>query len=67
MVTRIERDEVRRLVGNGAQLVDVLSAKEFADSHIAGAINLPLDELGSRARDELDMERPIVVSCNDFL
>jgi rhodanese-related sulfurtransferase len=67
MVTRIDRDEVRRLMGTGAQLVDVLSAKEFADSHIAGATNVPLDELGSRAREELDFSRPIIAYCNDFL
>jgi rhodanese-related sulfurtransferase len=67
MPTRIDRDDVRRLIGNGAPLDDVLSAREFDKSHIAGAINLPLDELGARARDELDFSRPIVIYCNDFL
>lgn len=34
MPTPIDRDEVRRLVAAGAQLVEVLPAAEFEDEHL---------------------------------
>jgi rhodanese-related sulfurtransferase len=40
--TAIFRDEVRRLVEEGAQLVDVLRREEYEDEHLPGAINIPL-------------------------
>ena len=58
--------EVEELVTAGAQLVDVLGAKEFALDHIPGAVNLPLKSLGPAAAAALDRERPVVVYCNDF-
>ena len=45
MPTAIFRDEVRRLVEEGAQLVDVLSRQEYEDEHLPRAINIPLKEL----------------------
>ncbi|MGH9138806.1 MAG: rhodanese-like domain-containing protein [Acidimicrobiales bacterium] len=42
MVTEATRHDVRRLIERGAQLVDVLGAKEYADSHLPGAVNIPL-------------------------
>ena len=38
MPTDVQRDEVRRLLAAGAQLVDVLPAEEYAAEHIAGAV-----------------------------
>jgi rhodanese-related sulfurtransferase len=43
-------------------LLDVRTPKEFADGHIPGAINLPIDELRSRI-DELPRNRPIAAYC----
>ncbi len=63
----IGREEVQRLLAEeSAQLVEVLPAKEFADEHLAGAVNIPLKELDERAPRELDRERPVVVYCNDY-
>ncbi len=45
MPKTIARDEVRRLVEDGAQLVDVLPREEYEEEHLAGAINIPLKEL----------------------
>ncbi|HEX3630395.1 MAG TPA: rhodanese-like domain-containing protein [Candidatus Dormibacteraeota bacterium] len=59
-------EEMRRLLENGAQLVDVLEPEEFAHSHIPGAINIPLKELTASARARLDQTRPVIVYCNDF-
>jgi rhodanese-related sulfurtransferase len=61
----IERDEVRRLVDGGAQLVEVLPKEEFEEEHLPGAINLPLRRLETEATRVLDRSRPIIVYCWD--
>jgi rhodanese-related sulfurtransferase len=67
MPRSIDHNEVRRLLAEeGAQLVEVLPAKEFGEEHIVGAINIPLKELDRRAPVELDRERPVIVYCNDY-
>ncbi len=39
------RFDVRRMVQEGAQLVEVLPRQEYEDEHLPGAINIPLKEL----------------------
>ncbi len=65
MPKRIDRDRVQKLLEEGAQLVDVLPAKEYAEDHLPGAINLPLRRLEDEAQDLLDPGRPIIVYCAD--
>jgi rhodanese-related sulfurtransferase len=50
MPQAIDRDAVRRLADQGAQLVEVLPANEYAEDHLPGAINLPLRRLEQQAR-----------------
>ena len=66
MLIEIQRDDVRRLVAGGAQLVDVLPAEEYEAEHIAGAVNLPLKGLTWEAAARLDRNRPVVVYCWDL-
>jgi rhodanese-related sulfurtransferase len=61
----IELDEVRRLVTEGAQLVEVLPKEEYEEEHLPGAINLPLRRLEAEARTALDPDRPVIVYCWD--
>lgn len=65
MPWEIGRDEVRRLIDGGAQIVEVLPRAEYEWAHIEGAVNIPLKELDQRA-GELDRDRPVVVYCNDY-
>lgn len=65
MPKEIDRDEVRRLVGIGAQLVEVLPSSEYEEDHLPGAINLPLRQIEERAIELLDRNRPVVVYCWD--
>ena len=53
----ITGDEARRLVADGAMLIDVRSPREFANGHLPGAVNVPIDEF-ERHVDELLAERP---------
>jgi phage shock protein E len=62
----IARDEVGKLVAEGAQLVEVLPAEEFEDAHLPGAINIPLERLDEAAVRDLDRDLPVVVYCADY-
>jgi rhodanese-related sulfurtransferase len=66
MPTVIDRETVIRLLGEGAQLVDVLAPEDYADAHIAGAINIHLKTLNARSAGVLDRARPVITSCHDF-
>jgi rhodanese-related sulfurtransferase len=65
MAQEIDREGVRRLIGEGAQVVDVLPAKEYGEDHLPGAINLPLRRIDADTRRVLDLDRPVVVYCAD--
>jgi rhodanese-related sulfurtransferase len=66
MPLEIFRDEVRRLLIEGAQLIDVLPAQEYQDLHLPGAINIPLKELTEETTADLRKDAPVIVYCNDF-
>jgi rhodanese-related sulfurtransferase len=66
MPTPIGRDEVKRLLAEGAQLVEVLPTEDYEREHIAGAVNIPIKELDERGPAELDRARPVIVYCNDY-
>jgi rhodanese-related sulfurtransferase len=65
MPRSIERDEVRKLLDQGVQLVEVLPQEEFDEEHLPGAINIPLRRIDVEARQRLDPSGPVVVYCWD--
>jgi rhodanese-related sulfurtransferase len=66
MPTRIDRDEVQRLLAEGARLVEVLPSAEFEEQHLPGAINIPLKELDRETTRQLEHGRPVIVYCHDY-
>lgn len=58
----IECPEARKLVEQGAQLVDVRSPAEFAQGAIPGSVNVPLQTI-QVAKDTLDTSKPVIVYC----
>lgn len=63
----VDRSQVRQLVEReSAQLVEVLPRAEYEDTHIAGAVSLPLKQLNAESAQTLDRTRPLIVYCNDF-
>ena len=42
-------------------LIDIDNREDFALGHIAGAVNIPEDELYTRALNELTVDKPIVL------
>jgi rhodanese-related sulfurtransferase len=65
MAQGIGRDRIRRLMEQGAQIVDVLPAREYGEDHLPGAVNLPLRKIEADAARALDPSRPVVVYCAD--
>jgi rhodanese-related sulfurtransferase len=66
MATHIDRDRLRELVAGGAQLIEVLPAKEYEEDHLPGALSIPLKKLDRNAVAALDPKRPIIVYCWDI-
>jgi rhodanese-related sulfurtransferase len=67
MTTPITLNELRELTAQGAQLVEVLPAREYEESHLPGAVSVPLKQLTAQTTAALDRERPVVVYCWDSL
>jgi rhodanese-related sulfurtransferase len=60
----IDRAKVQEMAGQGAQLVEVLPAKEYAEDHLPGAVSHPLRQLDKEA-GRIDRQRPVIVYCWD--
>ena len=67
MAAGVELAQLKRLIAEGAQLVEVLPAAEYAEEHLPGAINIPLKQLDATSANQLDRTRPVVVYCWDSL
>ena len=53
-----------RLINDGATVLDVRSATQYANGHIVGARNLPLNELGAKLDSvSKKKDRPVLVYC----
>jgi rhodanese-related sulfurtransferase len=65
MPAQIGRDQVQRLMQEGAQLVEVLPAGEYRKLHLPGALHIPLTTMDRQATADLDRDRIIVVYCYD--
>ncbi len=61
MPTSINRDDVQRLMREGAQLVEVLPPAEYEEMHLPEAINIPLKSLDRETTAGLDRDRPVIV------
>ena len=66
MPQAIDIDEIRQLLADGAQLVEVLPSAEFEEEHLPGASNIPLKQMTEQATASLDNDRPVIVYCHDY-
>ena len=58
----VSQEAVRQKLAAGAVVVDVRTPEEFRGGAFPGAINVPLQQLGSRL-SELPKDKPLVVYC----
>ncbi len=67
MPTSIDREQVRRLMDEGATVVEVLEESQYRAAHLPGAIHIPGWELTRERAAQLDGGRPVVLYCFDTL
>ena len=60
MTKNISNQQAKRLIQNGAKVVDIRDAEDFGDSHIPGAFNIDIDDLNKLHFDKYET---IVVIC----
>ncbi len=58
----LEKTLLEKMGDDQRFLVDVRTPQEFAQGHIDGAVNIPIDELRERI-DEVPKDRPVVAYC----
>ena len=55
-------DNLKSIIEQGAFLVDVRTGEEFAEGHVKGSENIPLDQVPSRL-NEFKNKKNIIVFC----
>lgn len=51
------------LVRNGAIIVDVRTPGEFAQGHVKGSVNIPLDSIRNRVSELKSKNKPVITCC----
>lgn len=62
LINQVSFDSAQKLVETGAQWIDVRFQSEYKFDHIAGAINVPLNEIRN-SMSQLDKNKPYIVYC----
>jgi phage shock protein E len=62
MTFDIKCEEIRELVNNGGQLIDVRSNQEFSRGALKKAVNIPLEAIPHHT-DAIDREKPVMLYC----
>ena len=55
--------DARRMVQEGARLLDVRTPGEFASGHLDGALNIPVEDLGGKLKAVGPKDKPVIVYC----
>ena len=58
-----EKTDYAQLVKQGAIILDVRSKGEYANGHIKGSINIPVDTLNNNLSKFKDKNKPIITCC----
>jgi phage shock protein E len=62
MTYELKCEELRELVENGGQLIDVRSQHEYSRGALKNAINIPLETIPHKA-DAIDRSKPVMLYC----
>jgi rhodanese-related sulfurtransferase len=64
---KISKEDLKnKLTHEDIKLIEVLSEQEYNESHIKGAVNIPLEIIGTEAKKRFDKDTEIVVYCSDY-
>ena len=59
----VSPDEAKAMVAQGARLIDVRTPREFAQSRIPGAVNVPFEQLSMRIAELGPRDGELIVYC----
>lgn len=62
MTLDIRCEEIRELVENGGQLIDVRSSHEFSRGALKNAVNMPIESIPHTA-GAIDKNKPVMLYC----
>lgn len=54
--------DLKNIIEQGAFLVDVRTTSEFAQGHVKGSVNIPLDKIAEKL-DQFEGRKNIIVFC----
>ncbi len=54
---------LKKLVDEGALIIDVRTRDEFSQGHIDGSINIPVMELGTHLKELMRNDCPVITVC----
>lgn len=60
---RIDSKQAHALVQSGAKLVDVRTPAEYAEKHLPGAVNIPVQELEARINELEPKDQTLILYC----
>lgn len=56
------KDELEKIIAEGALIIDVRTKEEYKQGHIKGSLNIPVDQI-SKAMEWLLKDAPMVLVC----
>lgn len=59
----VDGQTARALVAAGVRVLDVRTPAEYAQGHVADALNIPVDEIGRRATEIGPRDAPVLLYC----
>lgn len=64
-IKEVPAEDVLRSDPQNQTFIDVRGEDEYAQGHLAGAVNIPLDQFSERTQADLpDKDSPLVCYCN---
>lgn len=54
--------DLKELIQQGAQIIDVRTSGEFRSGHIQGSVNIPLQDLSSHL-SKIKKDKPVITCC----
>ncbi|GAB79008.1 NADPH-dependent 2,4-dienoyl-CoA reductase, sulfur reductase [Austwickia chelonae] len=61
-IRQVKHRDIRRLIDEGATIIDVREPDEYDLGHIKGALNIPFSQFRDRL-DEIPADRPVYLHC----
>lgn len=58
-----ESTDYKKLINNGAVIIDVRSASEFATGHIPGSKNYPMDSINNKIAELKRLQKTVITVC----